>query len=759
MTSNVSPNREEHPFSLKRLSKRSIESFRFRNLQKRSWRTKFAVLVVFFAVISCILTYAAITETPPLGDNPDLVLWLLNVDLFFLLLLVFLIAKRIVAVWSGHKRGVAGSHLHIRFVYIFSALVAVPTIIMTVFSVVFFYYGVQAWFSQRVQTAINESQAVAQSYLEEHKAVIRADTIAMANDLGRQADYFVLNSENLPKALDTQSFFRNLSEAIVVTSKKRVLARSSLAFSLEYEIPEDYQFTQAAIADAVLFMNEERDRVRALVKLDGFDNAYLFVGRMIDPEVLQHLQAAQLATEDYQNLQDRYADFQITVTSLFIVVGLLLLLAAIWSGLLIARELVNPIGELIKAADRVSAGDLTSRLSDDVRRLEEFDHLAKSFNRMTDQLQNQRTELLDANRQIDRRRLLTETVLAGVSSGVIGVDKDGSVNLANHSAAELLFSSVEEMTGRYIFDVFPEIQELLEQIKGRRKKSVNGEIHLTSQNQGKRVFLCRISVERLEDQNTGLIITFDDITEIQAAQRTSAWSDVARRIAHEIKNPLTPIQLSAERLKRKYLKQIEDDPDTFSQCTDTIIRNVTDIGRMVDEFSSFARMPEPVLKCEDINKPLTDTLFLLKQAHADIAFSVHHADDLDTSINIDSRQIRQVFTNLLQNAVEAIQGEEKRAGNVDIFLGDYNGLYIAICDDGPGFVEDEDVSKLTDPYVTHKEKGTGLGLAIVKKIMEDHGGKIILGRPQWLNAEIDTNGACVVLVFPVGVKETEGKDE
>lgn len=691
------------------------------------------------------------TETPPIGDNPNLVIWLLNVDLVLLILLVSLIAHRIVSVWSGRKRGLAGSRLHIRFVYIFSLLVAIPTIIMTVFSAMFFHYGIQAWFSQRVQTAINESQAVAQSYLEEHKEVIRADASAMANDLSRQADYFVLNQDTFSKALDTQAFFRNIAEAIVITPDGDVMARSSLAFTLEYEIPQDYAFAQASIGDVVLITNTEQDRVRALVKLNGFGDAYLFAGRMIEPQVLQHLKAAQMATQDYNTLQARYSNMQVTVTLLFVVVGLLLLLAAIWSGLLIARELVNPIAELIKASDRVRAGDLESRLPLDTKRLEEFDYLAKSFNRMTAQLSEQRNELIDANRQIDRRRRLTETVLSGVSSGVIGVNKEGHINLANHSASKLLGLTEKDMLNRYITDIFPQLDYLLERISSEKNKSVRGEIEFTSGKESKRTFICQISVERLEHDDTGLIITFDDITELQAAQRKSAWSDVARRIAHEIKNPLTPIQLSAERLKRKYLKQIDKDADAFIQCTDTIIRHVTDIGRMVDEFSSFARMPEPQFEIRNIKKCIKDAMFLSKQAHPQIHFKIN-SPDADMMSKIDASQIRQVMTNLLQNAIDSIY-EANGQGEIKIDIGhkDDKCCFVSIRDNGIGFPENEDILKFTDPYVTRKVKGTGLGLAIVKKIMEDHGGEIILGHRDWLGIPetIESSGACVILVFPL----------
>ncbi len=750
--------------TFKDLLRKALSGLQFSHIKNRSWRTKAAVLLVFASITSGFITYAALTETPPLGDDPNLVIWLLNIDLIFLLLLASLIARRIVGVWSGRKRGIAGSHLHVRLVYIFSALVAIPTIIMTVFSAFFFHYGVQSWFSQRVQTAIHESQAVAQSYLEEHKQVIRADTLAMANDLDRQADLLLLDNAKLSKAIDTQAFFRNLSEAIIIEQNGRVLGRSSLTFALEYEKPADYALKQAQEGEVVLMTGDDADRVRALVKLENFNNAYLFVGRMLDPQVLSHLNAAEMAAADYNTLQTRYSGLQVTVTMIFVVVAFLLLLAAIWAGLLLARQLITPISALITASDRVRAGDLNSRIPEE-NMLEEFEYLARSFNRMTDQLQAQRKDLLEANRQVDRRRRLIETVLSGVSSGVVGVDDQGIINLANNSAAVLLNKNNSEITDTYILDVIPELQGLLEGFAKRPKKTIQNDVQITLPSSQKRNFLFTISVESLEGNKTGLIITFDDITDLQTAQRNAAWSDVARRIAHEIKNPLTPIQLSAERLKRKYLKDIKNDADqkTFSQCTDTIIKHVSDIGRMVDEFSSFARMPEPDLNPQDIIKVIGESVILAKQAHPHITFDFDRNIDIPV-INCDARQIRQAVSYTLQNAVDSVCSEYSNAdtqkGHISITSGikSKHEIFIAITDNGPGFPKNEDISKLTEPYITHKEKGTGLGLAIVKKIIEDHDGEMILGAPDWLHTTQHWNnlgGACVVLEFPTYIDQNQ----
>lgn len=740
---------------------RFLSSLKFSTLRRRSWRTKASLFLVIAAISSGFATYAALTDTPPFGNDPQTVIWLLNIDLVLLMLLVALIAKRLVAIWSGRKRGIAGSHLHVRLVYIFSFLAAAPTIIMTVFSAFFFHFGVQTWFSERVHTAINESLAVAESYLEEHKQVIRADAMAMAGDLDRQADILLSRPKALETVIDTQSMLRNLPEAIIFDKSGKVLARSDLTLSLEFEKVPPEVLKEADLGEVILRTGENRDRVRALIKLDNFDDSYLFVGRMVDQQVLKHLSTTAAAVEDYAQLQTSFAGMQITVTLLFVVVGLLMLLAAIWFSLILARELVTPITELISTSDRVRSGDLTARVPEE-KSLEEFEYLAKSFNRMTRQIQQQQQELIRANRQIDMRRRLTESVLKGVSSGVIGMDETGTINLANATAVGLLNIDQDDLTGQHIFDIIPEIRELMEAALKTPGKTAQNEIMLergVGASRQRRIFLFRIGTETTSDTSKNVILTFDDITEFQAAQRKAAWSDVARRIAHEIKNPLTPIQLSAERLKRKYLSQIKDDAATFSDCTQTIIRHVEDIGRMVDEFSAFARMPEPVMKPSSIVRQIRESLILSQQAHTDIQFEITVDPRVeDAKVELDSVQIRQVINNLIQNAVDSIKARNQEGtpsqSKINILISQSlpHEVFVAITDSGQGLPTHESPARLAEPYVTHKPKGTGLGLAIVKKIMDDHRGRLVIGLADWIKEAPGwsaLDGATLAIVFPL----------
>lgn len=729
-----------------------------RRFVSKSWRTRLSFILIFAAIISGFATYAALTETPPFGDDPNTVIWLLNLDLIILLLLATLIGRRIVSIWSGRRRNIAGSRLHVRLVMIFSIMAAVPAIIMAVFSAFFFHFGVQTWFSENVRTAVVESQAVAESYLEEHQQVIKADILAMANDIDRQARVMMDAQSAYDRVLDTQSLLRNLSESMIFDQSGKILARSSLTFTLTFESVPNYIIEQAQDGEVVLLTNEADDRVRAIVRLNSGNDNFLFVGRQVDPVVLSHLAATKDAAARYAQLEGSYSGLQITVTMIFVVVALLLLLAAMWIGIVLARQLVTPISTLISVSDRVRAGDLTARVPEQAQ-VEEFDYLAQSFNRMTNQIQQQRDELVMANRQLDHRRRLTETVLAGVTAGVVGVDKDGKVTLANSMAGEMFEITSQDLIGMSIVDIIDDIAPLLAQAHERPNKIVQSEIPFVTSEGRKMTLTVRIAIELIGDEEQGAVLTFDDITELQSAQRKAAWADVARRIAHEIKNPLTPIQLSAERLKRKYAEEIKTDPETFEVCTDTIIRHVEDIGRMVNEFSDFARMPESNIKPTNIMAEMQELVMFQNAAHPKIDISMHGnmVQDRGSIIACDAAQIRQALTNLIQNAIDSVQARQEKEQdykgqlNVTFHQNNQEEFFVVVSDNGLGLPKGEDPSSLTEPYVTHREKGTGLGLAIVKKVMADHEGELLIGeskRIQNISEWESLGGATVTMVLP-----------
>lgn len=723
-----------------------------------SWDSRLASFLTVLAVVFGVATYFALKSAPPFGNSADSVIWLLNGDLIIILILGVLIARRVTVLLTVWRKGIPGARLHIRLVYIFGLLAMTPAVIMTVFSLFFFHYGVQTWFSERVRTAVNESQEVAEAYLREHHQVIRADILAMAKDLDREASVSVTNPVGFEKYVQTQSFLRNLSEVVIFSRDGNVLTEAGLSLGFEIQEIPDFAFDRSEAGEVVLLTDTEDDRVRALVKLNNYADSYLYVGRLVEPNVLKHLQTTREAVQKYDEVAARYAGLQMTVSMIYIVVAMVLLLAAVWFALTFARRLATPIGQLIEASDKVRMGDLTARVSDDSG-LEEFDYLSRSFNRMTRQIRDQREELVEANRQMDERRRFTETILAGVSSGVVSVGKSGVITLANLSAKEILQTGDGDLTGLDLSTILPEAIGLLEQAYARPQKIHQLEVPYVQPDGARRVLLLRIAIELLGEDDYNAIITFDDITTLQSAQRKAAWADVARRIAHEIKNPLTPIQLSAERLKRKYMKTLPDeDQSIFSQCIDTIVRHVGDIGHMVNEFSSFARMPDPVLKSCDLRSLVRDILSFNQQAHSDVAFfrGVGVEEKAPWPCRCDEQQIRQALTNILQNAIDSIEERQKiesGRGELGLWLAkdDQQNTLIVLADNGLGFPKDRDSETLTEPYVTLKEKGTGLGLAIVKKIMEDHGGCIIFGPPETVQ-EIpdwkDLGGAVVTLVLP-----------
>ncbi|GIL38530.1 sensor histidine kinase NtrY-like [Roseiterribacter gracilis] len=721
---------------------------------------KLAVVFVVLAILAGGATYAALTAITPFG-HPRTVFVLLIADLVVLLALGALLAPRLLQLYSGRRRGAAGTRLQGRFVFVFGMLAVTPAILMAVFSAVFFHFGVQTWFGDRVRTAVGESLTVAQAYLEEHKKTIQNDARTVALQLDQAP---IQNLVELELWLQRFVARQNLQEAMIFSSsadgRGLVLARAGLSLALEAEMPRQDQIDQARqTGQPIYLVGEKEDRVRALIFLNRYvyspDNAYLYVGRTIAEKVLGHMEKAESAVKDYTELEGRRSGLQITMSLIFLVVALLLLVVAIWFGVRFAKQLAQPLAELIDAAEQVRAGDLSARVVEAHRSDDEIAALGRAFNRMTSQLESQRRELIEANRQVDARRRFTETVLSGVSAGVLGLDQEQRITIANQAAMDFLQLAPGEMVGRPLVEIVPEFEPLLAQTGLRGDRALEDHLQLKRPGQPTRTLLVRIAAEPHADQPArGHVVTFDDITDLVGAQRQAAWADVARRIAHEIKNPLTPIQLSAERLKRKYLSEITSDPETFKTCTDTIVRQVTDIGRMVDEFSSFARMPAPVMRRESLTDLARQAVFLQRQAHARVKYEIE-APDLPVFALCDGRQIGQALTNLLQNAADAIDGRADggdKSGHVwlRIVPGDRQ-VRIEVADDGKGLPPDRE--RLTEPYVTTRTKGTGLGLAIVKKIMEDHGGELALtDRPG--------GGAIVSLTFSVGAVESQsGSDE
>ena len=738
-------------------------SFRQRaiSMARRFRLERTAALVLLLAVVmSGLVTYVTITNSPAAGLNSNTVLALIILNLVLLLVFGAVIAQRLVEIWAQRRRGLAGSRLHSRLVVMFSAIAVTPTIIVAVFSYLFLSIGLQSWFSETVQTALQESRAVAQAYLEEHQRNIGSDALGMASVIDNNALAVVSGPGNLSKIIEQQVDDRSLSEAVVYEVSQnaygqpvlRLLGRSQLSFTLDFERPPDWAIEKALGGEVAIVNNENLDRVWALVSLRQFPNTLLYVGRPVDPLVLQHIAVNNQAVDQYERREGERSSFQNGFMLIFGAFAMLLLLAAVWFGLNIATQISRRISFLVVAAEQVRGGDLSARVVE-VDENDEFGSLSRAFNRMTGQLESQQRELVEANRQLDVRRQFTEAVLSGVSAGVIGLDEQGLIHLPNRSASTLLSIDFEQSLGQPLAKIVPEMAPLLEEALAQPERQVEAQIRLMTRGTAT-VLLVRIASERGQGETRGFVVTFDDITELLGAQRKAAWADVARRIAHEMKNPLTPIQLSAERLKRKYLKQIVTDPETFEICTDTIIRQVGDIGRMVDEFSSFARMPAPSMKRENLQDLTRQAAFLQRTAHTDIDFGVDIPAE-PVEISCDSRQISQALINLLQNAIDSIQarqvaqagaGATPEPGRIRVSLRSQAGRPVLSVEDNGKGLPKEGRENLTEPYVTTRAKGTGLGLAIVKKIMEDHAGELVL-------QDAPDGGAMVSLVFAGGATQ------
>ncbi len=697
---------------------------------------KFLILLVVGSILSVFATCVKLTESDFSLKNRGSLLFLLSLDFVFFMTLAAVVAKYVAAIWAERKRDQAGSKLHSRIVAIFSLLAIAPTILVAGFSAVFFNVVIQSWFNHRVETAIGESIAIAGAYLGEHQKVISANAQAMAAELAPMMQYLSPESEALSQKLTQQTELRALDEAIVFNDKK-VLGRSRFSFSLDFGAIPGSDLEDAK-SGPIIHTSEENDRVRALVALNPVTNTYLLVGRRVSPTVLSRIENAGKAAREYARLESQGSKIALKFAGIFVGIAILLLLAAVLGGLLFANKLARPIRYLIRASDEVRKGNLSVRIAEE--ETEELFSLTSAFNRMTSQLESQRDALMIANEQIDERRRFTEAVLGGVSAGVIGLDAKGNIHLPNQSASKLLKLNLNHEIGKSLIKVIPEMAPLFEDIQMAGEDFIEKQITFNRDGYG-HTLLVRLSLEKTSDRLRGYVVTFDDITQFQSAQRKAAWADMARRVAHEIKNPLTPIQLSAERLKRRYGKLITQDVETFQNCIDTIIRQVGHIGQLVGEFSSFARMPSPNIKIEDLVKICKEEIFLQQHSHPELDIEFISSQKT-LSFPCDRGQMGQVLTNLIQNAVEAIETKQEVKGHIQVSLKVKKSkeVILQILDNGIGFPS-EGRERLTDPYVTFRDKGTGLGLAIVKKIIEDHGGNLSF-------QDAPGGGAVVQIVFP-----------
>jgi two-component system nitrogen regulation sensor histidine kinase NtrY len=573
----------------------------------------------------------------------------------------------------------------------------------------------------------------------------------MASDLNRAAGALEQDKTKFTTFLTAQAALRSIPMALLIDENGNLITAAQTKRQIPMQPPPKEAFEAVKEGQPVIMTLGGQAQIRSLLKLDEFDGVYLYTAKKVDPQIVEHLAKTDIAMREYNSLESQRFEAQLTFALIYIGIALVLLLAAIWFGLGLANGLASPIGQLIVASKRVSSGKLDTRVDIDGSD-EDINRLGHTFNQMTEQLSKQRKDLIDARDDLSRRHNFTEMVLTGISSGVIGLDEDGKINHANLLAQDICGVNEFNMVGRPIDEVLPAFSNLLIVADSKISRAV--EIELKDDDGNRRVLLVRVAKGRAGNEKN-YVITFEDVTNLISAQRTAAWADIARRIAHEIKNPLTPIQLSAERLKSKYEDEVSSDPEIFKQCTETIIRQVGDIGRMVDEFSSFARMPSVVFKNFDIRDAVNQTVFLQRVAHPEIEYIFECEENGEMPINADSRLISQALTNILKNSAESIyRNKERVESKILVTLRQEEGVIsIDVADTGIG-LPDINREALLEPYITTRDQGTGLGLAIVKKVMTDHGGEITLGDAPWVRD--GRSGAQITLSFPSINREKVG---
>ena len=699
---------------------------------------RLAYLSIIFTLIMGAVTAYALTRVDYLSGDTDLLVWLVAIDALALVGLGALVGRQVWRLWRERRQRLAGHQLHWRLAILFGGVTTLPAVIVTLFALFVVDFSLRGWFAERISTAINESVRVAESYFDEHARSISGEVLTMANDINREAYRLAGEGNLMGRYLSDQAALRNLSDAIIFDGSGQVLAKSRFAFAVTFANLETSWVEKARNGEVVILRADETNKLRAVVKLTSYVDAYLLVGRFIDAKVLEAMDRSRLAASDYQQLGFQQLDIQVSFAVLFGIILLLILIAALWVGLNLATAIVGPLGSVIQVAEQVRAGNLSERVPADIE-LEEIGRLGASLNRMLDELVRSREQLVQANAQLDQRREFTEAVLGGVSSGVIGLDKTGSVTLPNAAARTLLGKRDTELIGRKLADIVPEFSRLLSIVNQKRRRFAEEQIMLVAADKPM-TLRARIVAEMIEGRVIGYVVTFDDVTSLLNAQRKAAWSDIARRIAHEIKNPLTPIQLASERLRKKYRPTKAEDAAKFEEYVEIIGRQVGDIGRMVDEFSAFARMPQPKMEHASLIEIASGQTALFADNKAVITLSVDNADEPYMTL-CDPGLVRQALTNLLQNAIDSLDDHHVDTPQIDLGLAtDQAGIRLTVTDNGPGFPE-MDLAKLLEPYVTTRQTGTGLGLAIVSKIMEDHGGELQLGRAA-------SGGAVVTLLFP-----------
>ena len=741
-------------------SYRSATWVRLSRLRRaRAMQGAFSFGLVFLGPLLAVVTFLAMGPYD-LGASSGLLRLILLVDLVYVLLVAALILSRVIRMIADRRSQSAGSRLHLRLTGVFAFIALVPTILVAVFAVLNLNIGLEGWFSERVRNVVGASLSAAEAYEKEQRDALTEDAAAFAGILNvtRQAQFF-MDDGQIRQVLSQgqQAIQRGLREVYLIDGAGSLKTRGERSYLFDFEAPSPDDLQRAAAGETVVIEDWINNEFRVLVRLEAFPDRYLYISRSVDGQLLSLLDDTKETVSLYQQLEAERGRVLFNFGLLYLGFALILVLAAIWLGLWFAEKLSRPVGRLASAAARVGEGDLDVQVIEEEGD-DEITTLGRVFNQMTQQLKGQRDALLDSHRQTEQRRRLFDSVLSNVTAGVIGLDPEGRVDFVNRAAERLLD------VGMTAHDVplglaVPEFAPLLERLRESGQAAVQEEVRLTRAGKLESL-LVRVSRRSTEGGRLeGYVVAFDDVTELVSAQRMAAWGDVARRIAHEIKNPLTPIQLSAERIKRKFRTQVQE-PEDLEQYTDVIVRQTNDLRRIVDEFSKFARMPEPDRREGDLVELVRAAVMLQENGQPGVRF-VSALPKTPVVLEFDGTMIGQALTNLIKNAGEATEGLIERGApegyrpeiRVEM-TADETQVDIRIMDNGTGLPPDR--ARLFEPYVTTREKGTGLGLPIVKKIIEEHGGTLALQDAPPFDGNVHA-GAMAVIHLPRAPRTPGGR--
>ncbi|MDB9729087.1 PAS domain-containing sensor histidine kinase [Amylibacter sp.] len=733
-----------------------IDNFKRKIKQWRNHR-KFLIisawsLILLGPILTGLTVYILQGE---FGSNLSNVLrFILLIDGIYLLVVIAIVGYSVMRMFAARRAKSAGSRLHMRLSRVFAIVALIPTVLVAVFAVVTLSIGVEGWFSKNVQNVVSSSLSAAKAYKNEQSNDLKVDLKFMAIRLNEYKDTnsFVSDSDLRLQLISYQNLIqRGLKEAYIIDENANLRSRGELSYLFGYEEPNQEAMDSAKTGDLFIIEDWPNNEFRGLIKLESFADKYLYISRVVDGNILNLLDKTMESAITYNTMEAQREKILWSYGLLYFGFATFVILSSILLGMLFAERLSRPVGRLAGAAQRLGAGDFDVQVIEE-KGDDEIAMLSRVFNHMTKQVKRQRDDLITANDYTERRRRLFDSVLSGVTAGVIGLSSDGNVGFINLAAEKLLNLNAENHEGKSIKLAVPEFVDLFLLIQKNENKTQQQEIKLTRAG-ATEILLVRVSARISEDLLVeGYVITFDDVTDLVSAQRLAAWGDVARRIAHEIKNPLTPIKLSAERLKRKYSPMVGAEEDNLSQYCDVIIRQTNDLRRIVDEFSKFARMPEPIKRSVNITKLLKDVILLFEISSPAIKIKLKNPHG-DINVNVDETMINQAFTNLIKNAGEAIESKAKLNSTnkfdpeIRIFIKkNVNNLEIIIEDNGIGLPTQER-SRLFEPYVTNRENGTGLGLSIVKKIIEEHNGSLeLLDASPFSNNE--DFGAKMRIIFP-----------